>query len=106
MADTLYDEFIRARITELRLKKKASERGMSLELGKSDSYIRGITSGAALPSLRELFNICAYFEMSICEFFAPMQSDGTPYDRLCARLRELDEADLEKINTFIDLIGK
>ena len=52
MADTQqYDEFIRSRITELRMSKAVSEHRMSLDLGKSGSYIRGITSGAALPSL-------------------------------------------------------
>lgn len=57
MADTQYSRFIRTRITELRMKKDVSEHRMSLDLGKSGSYIRGITNGMALPSLKELFNI-------------------------------------------------
>mgnify|MGYP000841503646 CR=1 FL=1 len=61
MANTQYDEFIRSRITELRIAKNISEHKMSLDLDKSGSYIRGITSGAALPSLRELFNICLLY---------------------------------------------
>ena len=68
MADTQYDEFIRIRITELRIAKNISEHKMSLDLDKSGSYIRGITSGAALPSLRELFNIISYFDMTPAEF--------------------------------------
>ena len=47
MANTQYDEFIRIRITELRIAKNISEHKMSLDLDKSGSYIRGITSGAA-----------------------------------------------------------
>lgn len=58
------EAYVRERITELRMRKNVSEHRMSLELGKSGSYIRGITSGTALPSLRELFNIIAYFDMS------------------------------------------
>jgi len=50
---------------------------MSLELGKSGSYIRGVTSGAALPSLKELFNIIAYFNMTPAEFFAPLEDDDS-----------------------------
>ena len=72
MANTQYDEFIRIRITELRRAKNISEHKMSLDLDKSGSYIRGITSGAALPSLRELFNIISYFDMTPAEFFAPL----------------------------------
>lgn len=44
---------------------------MGLELEKSGSYIRGVTSGAVLPSLKELFNIIAYFNTTPVEFFAP-----------------------------------
>ena len=60
MAELKYDEFIRSRITELRIEKDVSEHKMSLDLDKSGSYIRGITNGAALPSIKELFNIIAY----------------------------------------------
>ena len=57
MADTHFEKFIRTRITELRISNNVSEHRMSLDLDKSGSYVRGITSGAALPSLKELFNI-------------------------------------------------
>ena len=39
-----YEAFVRERITELRERKGVSEHRMSLELGKSGSYIRSITS--------------------------------------------------------------
>ena len=93
---------LRARITELRLKKNVSEHKMSLELGKSDSYIRGITSGKALPSLKELYNIIDYFEMTPAEFFAPITDNSSPYTRLCERLRNLDEENIAKVETFIN----
>ena len=54
-----YEAFVRNRITELREQKGVSEHRMSLELGKSGSYIRSITNGISMPSLRELFNIRA-----------------------------------------------
>ena len=73
-------------------------------LGKSGSYIRGVTSGAALPSLRELFNIMSYFDMTPSEFFAPLENDDTPYRKLCEQLRILSDEDLEKISTFINWI--
>ena len=55
-----YEAFVRNRITELREQKGISEHRMSLELGKSGSYIRSITNGISMPSLRELFNIMEY----------------------------------------------
>ena len=106
MPEKDYESFLRSRITELRLKRNTSEHKMSLDLGKSGSYIRGITSGVALPSLRELFNIITYFEMTPTEFFFPLDANHTPYAKLCERLLHLEDEDLEKINTFIDWIIK
>jgi len=106
MADMQYDEFIRNRITELRMQKDVSEHRMSLDLDKSGSYIRGITSGAALPSLKELFNIITYFNMTPTEFFAPMENSETLYHKLCEQLRTLNEDDLEKVRLFISWIEK
>ena len=63
------EKFIRERITKLRLNKNVSEYRMSLDLGHSDSYIRNITSGKALPSMSEFLYICEYFNITPKEFF-------------------------------------
>lgn len=104
MADTQFEEFIRSRITELRLRKNVSEHRMSLDIDKSGSYIRSITCGRTLPSLHELSNIISYFDMTPAEFFAPMESKDTPYAKTCARLRDMSDEDLKKVNTFLDMI--
>lgn len=96
--------FIGSRITELRMEKNVSERGMSLELGKSESYIRSITSGLTLPSLKEMFNIVSYFGISITDFFAPAEETDGRYHRLCERLRKLDDEQLDKVDVFLDWI--
>ena len=106
MSSIQYEDFIRSRITELRMKKGVSEHKMSLDLDKSGSYIRGITNGTALPSLRELFNIISYFDMTPAEFFAPLDDAKTPYRELCEKLRTMNEEELEKVSTFIGWIEK
>lgn len=103
---TQYNDFIRNRITQLRIEKNVSEHKMSLDLDKSGSYIRGITSGIALPSLKELFNIISYFNMTPTEFFAPMDDAYTPYRELCEKLRTMNEEDIEKVRTFVGWIEK
>ena len=77
---------------------------MSLDLDKSGSYIRGITSGASMPSVKELFNISEYFGMTPVDFFAPLSSEDAPYNAICERIRSLADADLEKVSTFLDWI--
>ena len=106
MSDTKYIEFVRTRITELRIQKDVSEHKMSLDLDKSGSYVRGITSGAAMPSVKELFNIISYFNMTPVDFFAPLGAEDTPCNAICERLRSLDNADLEKVSTLLDWIAE
>lgn len=62
-------QFIRDRITQLRIRRNISEHKMSCDLGKGHSYIQRISSGHALPSLPMLLEICDYFCVTPEEFF-------------------------------------
>ena len=55
-----YENFVRKRITQLRHRLHVSEHKMSLDLGKSGSYMRSISIGKALPSMHEFLRICEY----------------------------------------------
>ena len=105
MPSNYYAEFVRTRITELRIARGVSEYRMSLDLDQCGSYIRSITSGRALPSLGELFNICVYFGITPSDFFAPLENTDTTFSKLCKRMQEWSDEDLEKINSFADLLG-
>ena len=63
-----YTVYIRERITKLRMERNVSEYQMSLELGQNKNYIQGISSGKALPSMKQFLNICDYFEITPMEF--------------------------------------
>ena len=69
------ENFIRERITQLRLARNVSEYQMSAELGKSSGYVQAITSGRTMPSMEQLFNIIDYFDMTPSEFFNPDHQD-------------------------------
>ena len=101
-----YETYLRDRITELREQKGISEHRLSLELGKSGSYIRSITSGATMPSIKELFNIILYFEMSPSEFFVGTVGKNTLRTVIGEQLRDLTDEDLEKVSLFINWIKK
>lgn len=58
------EEYVRNKITQLRLYKGVSEYQMSYDLGHSRGYINNISSGKSLPSLSEFFSICDYFEIT------------------------------------------
>jgi len=99
-----YEKYLRERITELRSQRGISEHRLSLELGKSGSYIRSITSGTTLPSMKELFKLMAYFEVTPSEFFSGLQGKDTLRVVLGEKLRGLSDADLEKVSLFIEWI--
>lgn len=101
-----YEDMLRERITQLRIEKNVSEHKMSLDLDKSGSYIRKITSGTAMPSVRELFNIIEYFNLTPAEFFMPMTSGDDRYIRICKKLQSMGPADLDKLESFLDWILK
>ncbi len=97
------ENFIAKRITELRLKKNVSEYRMSLELGQSKSYVQGITSGKAYPSVKQLFNICDYFGITLAEFFDENTDDPQRIHTVLELSKQLTSDDLDRI---IDLMGR
>jgi len=87
-------EFVRERITQLRLQKGVSEYKMSYDLGHSRGYINNISSGKTLPSMAEFFAICDYFGITPGEFFSENISNPTLCQGVLSGLDQLDEEDL------------
>ncbi|MBE6944352.1 MAG: helix-turn-helix transcriptional regulator [Ruminococcaceae bacterium] len=90
----MYEEFVRNRITQLRLKKGVSEYQMSYDLGHSRGYIYNISSGKALPPLKEFFAICDYFEITPQQFFDEGMQNPELIQKAIEGMRQLDEGDL------------
>ena len=97
----MYEDFVRERITQLRLKKGVSEYQMSYDLGHSRGYVYNISSGKALPPLKEFFSICEYFDISPAEFFNIKTENPKLSGDIIALLEQLDEADLELVLRMI-----
>lgn len=99
-------DFIKNRITELRLRKGVSEYQMSYDLGKSRGYIFNISSGRSIPPLKELLSICDYFEITPSEFF----NEGTHYPELVTKaiteMQTLSDDDLLLILNMISRLTK
>ena len=87
-------EFIRERITQLRLQKGVSEYKMSYDLGHSRGYINNISSGKTLPSMTEFLAICEYFGITPIEFFNAEALNPRVNRELLEALEQLSEEDL------------
>ena len=100
------EQFLRDRITQLRLRKGVSEYQMSLELGHSRGYIQNISSGKSLPSVEGLFEICDYFELTPAQFFDDSNDDPALIAEAIKGLRQLNNSDLLLILNHINRLAQ
>lgn len=98
--------FIRERITQLRLKKNVSEYQMSYDLGHSRSYIYNISSGKSLPPLAEFLQICEYFDITPGQFFDETQDDPAMVQTAVTELKKLNDDDLMLLITLIRRLNR
>ncbi len=99
-------QYIRDRITQLRMQKGVSEYKMSYELGHSRGYINNISSGKTLPSMTEFLAICDYFQITPVQFFQADVHDPHAANILCEKLFTLSSADLALMEAVVHRLQK
>lgn len=99
-------EFVRNRITQLRLQKGVSEHRLSLDLGHARSYIHGIVSGKTLPSMTEFFYLCEYFNISPEQFFSHDEEVSLLSIEIDRECKKLPIEDQKMILSFIKRMQK
>lgn len=102
----LTDNYIRTRMTQLRIKKGVSEYKMSTDLGHSKSYIQSISSGRALPSLAEFLYICEYFGITPRQFFDENMEEPILVQQLCNIVRKMSDNDLLALINIADRLNE
>lgn len=100
------ETYIAERITELRLRKNVSEYRMSLDLGHSNSYVRSITSGKALPSMTEFLYICDYFGITPKEFFDEDLKNTEQVKHLYDLAKALSDDDVSALVNMAERLAK
>ena len=96
-------DFIRKRITELRLDKGVSELAMSQALGHGRAYITHITSGRANPSVPELLYIIEYLEVTPRTFFSEgNENDSLLLQKIVDRLEKHSDDDLSMFLSLLE----
>ncbi len=99
-------DFVRDRITQLRLQKGLSEYKMSYDLGHSRGYINNISSGKSLPSMNEFFAICEYFDITPIEFFNEEVSNPQLMGSIFSDIQKLNDEDLDLVHKTIQRLLK
>ncbi|MBU5431043.1 helix-turn-helix domain-containing protein [Kineothrix sp. MSJ-39] len=100
------EQFVRDRITQLRISKGLSEYQLSYDLGHSRGYINNISSGKSLPSMSEFFTICDYFKITPAEFFDSKIKSPTLIVKAISEMESLSEDDILLILTIISRLKK
>ena len=98
----MYEDLVRERITQLRLKKGVSEYQMSYDLGHSRGYVYNISSGKSLPPLKEFFAICDYFEITPQQFFDTSTQSPELIQKALEGMKRLDENDMRMLLGIIN----
>jgi len=96
-----YEKQMQERIAALCLSRNISERKVSNDLGHSNGYLNSITTGRALPAMREFFCICEYFDIAPKEFFEDSPSDPVFLRELVSDLKHLDAKQLEHLSALV-----
>jgi len=99
-----YKQFLRDRLTRLRLDKNLSEYQLSLALGKCKTYTQAISSGKSLPAMESFFDICDYFEITPAEFFQEPVKDSPQRRRIRQMIDSLPEDDLALLEQLLKKI--
>ena len=100
------ENFIRNRITELRIQKNKSEYQMSYALGHSRGYIYNISSGKALPSMSEFLAICDYFDITPAEFFDEKHDNPELINKVVSSIKKLSDSDIQLVIDIIERLKK
>ena len=100
------DNFIRDRITQLRMIKGVSEYRMSYDLGHSRSYVYNISSGKSLPPLNEFLAICDYFEITPSQFFSANMENPKTLTEFEQEFAKLNDNDAKFVLDLIKRLNK
>ena len=96
-----YDDFIKERLSALRIKKGVSARSMSLSIGQSENYINIIENGYSLPSMTAFFYICEYLGITPKEFFDDHRCNPMLIKEIDTELERMSDKQLENILSII-----
>jgi transcriptional regulator with XRE-family HTH domain len=101
-----FKEFVRNKISAIRIANGFSSRSLSLELYKSTEYLNQLENDRLNPSLEFLFDFCGFFKLSLSEFFDADNAHPTEFKELCKDLAYLNSDEVTQIASLVKTIAK
>ena len=79
---------------------------MSLDLGHSRSYMQGISSGRAFPSMTEFLAICEYLGVTPRDFFEEENENPRLVSQITAKSKSLPDDDLSLVLSLLERLSR
>lgn len=101
-------DFIRARITELRIKRGISEYQLSYDMGHGKTYIHNIVSGHSQPSVKELLYLIELLGVTPRDFFDEKHEYENPIltQKVLNGIKDMPVQDLEAVLLVIERLNE
>lgn len=100
-------EYVRQRITELRIKRNISEYQLSYDVGHSKNYVHNIVSGYSQPSVKELLYLIEALGVTPRDFFDETVEFSNPYlsKKIMEGIKGMSDENLEAVLLIIERLN-
>lgn len=101
-------DYIRKRITELRIMRGLSEYQLSYDSGHSKNYIHNIVTGHSQPSVKELLYLIDLLGVTPHDFFDEQHEFRNPIlsKEIMDGIKNMDDEDLEAVLSIVKQLNK
>ena len=101
-------EYVRQRITELRIKRNISEYQLSYDVGHSKNYVHNIVTGYSQPSVKELLYLIEALGVTPRDFFDENVEFNNPFlsKKIMEGIKGMSDENLEAILLIIERLNE
>ena len=100
-------EYVRQKITELRIKRNISEYQLSYDVGHSKNYVHNIVTGYSQPSVKELLYLIEALGVTPRDFFDENVEFSNPFlsKKIMEGIKEMSDENLEAVLLIIERLN-
>lgn len=101
-------EYVRQRITELRIKRNISEYQLSYDVGHSKNYVHNIVTGYSQPSVKELLYLIEALGVTPRDFFDEDVEFSNPFlsKKIMEGIKGMSDENLEAVLLIIERLNE
>lgn len=101
-------EYVRQKITELRIKRNISEYQLSYDVGHSKNYVHNIVTGYSQPSVKELLYLIEALGVTPRDFFDEAVEFSNPYlsKRIMEGIKGMSDENLKAVLLIVERLNE